>query len=244
MTFRFCHIANQQLSLMAAGGLLMMAVSPAAASESVALRPAQIPTSVTDVDEAPFSIRLGLGFADYQTSGSASSNGVSIPDASVAFGRHAVGSIEAGWRFAPNWSLSVLSGVPPTVSLKGEGAFAELGKLREVTYGSVMAGLQYHPFGRSWIDPYIGVGLDYTFIFGTSGGSMSELRVADNFGPILQAGAEFKLTDRFSFYADVRKIWLSFDAKGVAPTGAGPLPVSVEVHPNPLVATFGISYHF
>lgn len=192
----------------------------------------------------PFFVRLGYGYASYQTSGRASILGTPVANARVAFGGESLGLIEGGWRFAPSWSVSVLSGLPPTASLYGRGAFAGYGLLRRVSYGAVVAGVQYHPFVLGRLNPYVGVGLNYTFIRSTHGGSMSELRVADSFGPVLQAGVEMRLTERLSLYADVRKVWLSFDAKGTVPSPVGPLPVRVRVEPDPLTASFGLSYRF
>lgn len=192
----------------------------------------------------PFFVRLGYGYTSYQTSGRASILGMPVENARIAFGGESLGLIEAGWRFHPSWSVSVLSGLPPTASLYGRGAFADYALLRKVSYGTVVAGVQYHPFGPGRIDPYLGVGLDYTFIRRTYGGSMSELRVANSFGPVLQGGVELRLTERLSLYADVRKVWLSFDAKGTVPSPVGPLPVRVRVEPDPLTASFGLSYRF
>jgi outer membrane protein len=237
-------VGFRQFTLFLACGIWASASGPAVSQQLPPSGPGPGLADLPRMEEAPFFIRLGAGYAGYRTSGSATSGGARIDDARVAFGGHAVGTVEAGWRVSPNWSLSVLSGLPPTVSLKGHGAFEDFQELRKVTYGSVMAGVQFHPLGHGWIDPYIGGGVDYTFIFRTYGGSLSELRVADSFGPILQAGADIRLTERLSLYADVRKIWLSFDAKGVAPSPSGLFPVRVEVHPNPIVATIGISYHF
>ena len=192
----------------------------------------------------PFFVRLGYGYASYQTSGRASILGTPVENARIAFGGESLGLIEGGWRFDPAWSVSVLSGLPPTASLYGRGAFADYGLLRKVSYATIVAGVQYHPFGPGRLDPYVGVGLDYTFIRTTHGGSMSELRIADSFGPVLQVGAELRLTERLSFYADVRKAWISFDSKGAVPSPVGPLPVRVRVEPDPLNASFGITYRF
>lgn len=193
----------------------------------------------------PYFVRLGAGVVDYRTTGRATLRGAPIEDARVAFNTHAVAIAEAGWRVSPQWSLSLLAGFPPTVSLKGEHALEDLHTLRKVTYGSVMLGAQFHPFGQGgWIDPYVGGGLDYTFIFGTRSGSLRDLRIADSFGPVLQAGVDIRLTERLSLYVDVRKIWLSFDGKGLAPTTRGIQPVRVHVQPDPVLTTIGLSYRF
>ncbi|WP_309228731.1 OmpW family outer membrane protein [Roseomonas sp. KE2513] len=160
--------------------------------------------------------------------------------ARVALGDVSFAAAELGWRFAPDWSVSVLGGLPPTVALYGRGDFAGQGLLRKVTYGAVMAGVQYHPFTLGRFEPFLGAGLNYTAIFRTRAGALSELRVADNAGPYVQVGGQLHFTSSLSAFVDVRKTWLSFDSKGVA-AGA---PIRVSIDPDPVSATLGLSYRF
>lgn len=192
----------------------------------------------------PYFIRIGYGYASYRTTGRASILGTSVEDAKIAFGGETLGLIEGGWRVNPSWSVSILSGLPPTASLYGQGAFADYGLLRRVSYATVVGGLQYHPFGLGRFDPYVGIGLDYTYIRRTYGGSLSELRVSNGLGPVLQAGVEMRISDRISLYADIRKVWLSFESNGSIPSPIGQLPVRVHVDPDPITTSFGLSYRF
>lgn len=190
--------------------------------------------------EPPFFARLGYGVASYRTTGRAALAGQSLDGARVGLGDVSFAAAELGWRFAPDWSVSVLGGLPPTVALYGRGDFASQGLLRKVTYGAVMAGVQYHPLALGRFEPFVGAGLNYTVIFRTHGGSLSELHVADNAGPYVQIGGQFRFTRRFSAFLDFRKTWLSFDSKGMA---AG-VPVRVSIDPDPVSATLGLSYRF
>ena len=187
-----------------------------------------------------FFVRLGYGLASYRTTGRASVAGQPLDRARVALGDVSFAAAELGWRFAPDWSVSVLGGLPPTVALYGRGDFAGQGLLRKVTYGAVMAGVQYHPFTLGRFEPFLGAGLNYTAIFRTRGGSLSELRVADNAGPYVQVGGQFHLTSSLSAFMDFRKTWLSFDSKGVA----GGAPIRVSIDPDPVSATLGLSFRF
>ncbi|MFC7555919.1 OmpW family protein [Pseudoroseomonas wenyumeiae] len=191
-----------------------------------------------------FFLRLGYGLVQYETSGRASVFGTPVDNAKIAFGQHSSAIFEAGWRFAPSWSVSVLTGLPPTVGLEGRGAFEPFGRLSKVTYGSTMLGLQYHPLQFGRFDPYVGAGIDHTAILNTSGGSLPGLQVKDAFGPVLQAGFEFGLTENLAFYADLRKVWLKFRAKAMVPDPVAPYPVQVTVTPNPTVFSIGLTYRF
>lgn len=190
--------------------------------------------------DRPFFVRLGYGQAYYRTTGRASVAGQPVEGARVALDDVRFAALELGWRFAPDWSVAVLGGLPPTVALQGRGDFAPFGLLRKVRYGSVAAGVQYHPFRLGRFEPFIGAGLNYTVIFRTRGGSLSELNVADNAGPYLQVGGQFRLTPDLAAFVDVRKTWLSFDSKGVA----GGLPVRVGIDPDPVSVAIGLSYRF
>ena len=211
-------------TLLAAGA---MAPSPGHAQDEAA-------------SDRPLFLRLGYGMASYRTTGRASMAGQAVDGARVALGDVRFAAMEIGWRLSPDWSLSFVGGLPPTVALHGRGDFAPQGVLRKVSYGSVMLGAAYHPFTLGRFEPFVGGGLSYTFILRTRGGSMSDLDIADNYGPFLQVGGQYHVTDSLSAYVDARKTWLSFDAKGMA---AG-LPVRVGVDPDPVAVTLGLSYRF
>jgi len=191
-------------------------------------------------EERPFFIRFGYGQVYYRTTGHAVVAGQPVEGARVALDDVRFAALELGWRFAPDWSVSVLGGLPPTVALQGRGDFAAQGLLRKVTYGSMAAGIQYHPFLLGRFEPFVGGGLNYTVIFRTRGGSLSELNVSDNAGPYVQVGGQFRLTESLSTFVDVRKTWLSLDSKGVA----GGVPIRVSIDPDPVSVTLGLSYRF
>jgi outer membrane protein len=191
-------------------------------------------------EDKAFFVRAGYGIASYRTTGRASIAGHPVEAARVALSDVSFAALELGWRVTPEWSVSFVGGLPPTVALHGRGDFAPQAVLRKVTYGSVMLGAQYHPFSFGRFEPFVGGGLGYTFILRTRGGSMSELNIADNAGPFLQVGSQFHITDRLSAFVDARKNWLSFDAKGKV----GPSPVRVSVDPDPVSVTLGLSYRF
>lgn len=191
-------------------------------------------------DEQPFFARLGYGLASYRTTGRAAVAGQPLDRARVALGDVSFAALELGWRFAPDWSVSFSGGLPPTVALHGRGDFGDQGVLRKVTYGSMMLGVQYHPFTLGRFEPFLGAGVNYTAIFRTRGGSMSELHIADNAGPYVQLGGQIHLTSSLSAFVDARKTWLSFDARGVA----GGAPVKVSIDPDPVSVTLGLSYKF
>jgi outer membrane protein len=203
----------------------------------------QAPAVASDVREGLF-LRLGAGVASYTTSGKALVMGMPIDSARIALDTHASYVLEAGWRFNTAWSASVLTGFPPTVTLRGRDSLDGFGEISKVTYGSTMLGVQYHPFQLGRFDPYVGGGLNHTVILDTEGGSLPGLRVKDSFGPILQVGFDMRISGRLSFYADFRKTWLDFRSKAQVQDPAGAYPINVKISPDPALLSFGLSYHF
>ncbi|MCB1640105.1 MAG: OmpW family protein, partial [Xanthomonadales bacterium] len=70
----------------------------------------------------------------------------------------------------------------------------------------------FNPEGS--VSPYIGAGLNYTFIYDEeSKGPIagSRLRLDDSFGLAAHAGIDFKLNERWSLGADIRWIDLNTD---------------------------------
>lgn len=195
----------------------------------------------TQPKEDTFFVNLGYGIASYRTTGRADILGTPVPDAAVALESLGFVALELGVRLSPDWSVTVLGGLPPTVTLRGRGAFAPQGILRKVKYGTVMAGGRYHPLHLGRFEPYVGAGVSYTTIFKTHSGSMLALDVKDNVGPYLQAGARVRIADHVSAFADFRKTWQAFDTDGVV---AGGIPVHTRINPDPIGATVGMSYSF
>lgn len=94
---------------------------------------------------------------------------------------------------------------------------------------------QYHFQPNAKIRPYIGAGLNYTRFSDVSilGGAID--LDDDSFGPVLQAGVDWALTDKVSLNFDVKKIWISTDASGAA---------SGKVDIDPLVYGIGLGVKF
>jgi outer membrane protein len=94
---------------------------------------------------------------------------------------------------------------------------------------------QYHFMPDAPIRPYVGAGLNYTRFSDVDilGGAVGLDR--DSFGPVLQVGLDWAVTDRVLVNFDVKRAWISTDVSGAA-TG------SVDI--DPWVYGIGVGFRF
>ncbi len=99
--------------------------------------------------------------------------------------------------------------------------------------------LQYHFTPDRQFSPYIGAGVNYTVTYSEDKGANTTSLKADNsFGPALQAGADYWLSDHWGLNFDVKKIWMNVDAD--ISNGA----VTGDVDLDPWIVGAGVSYRF
>ncbi|HET6803935.1 MAG TPA: OmpW family outer membrane protein [Frateuria sp.] len=203
-----------------------------------------LPAVVSAAEAQRWFIRGGAAYADFHASAQAAIAGQQIPGGSATV-RHNIGvAFEGGYYIAPNWSVALTLGVPPTAKIYGEGSLASAGKLGEATYGPSVLALQYHfPTGSRW-QPYIGAGLNYTVILDTNDAAIRNLGVRNGSGSALQLGVEYRLNDRYALFVDAKKIWVAVRATGWAQGPGGLVPATARVTLNPVIYNVGVSFHF
>ncbi len=119
------------------------------------------------------------------------------------------------------------------------GLSSDLGNLGKVSVLPPTLTLQYHFNDAGRIRPYIGAGLNYTLFYHNSlavGGQGVDI-TNHSFGPALQAGVDFAVTDQWFVNLDVKKVWIKTDASlGGADLGT--------LHINPWIVGFGVGRRF
>lgn len=100
--------------------------------------------------------------------------------------------------------------------------------------------VQYHPLPRSRFSPYVGAGINYTFFYNedAAGGAVNSLKLEDGFGWALQLGVDYYVTDRISLNLDVKKLFLSTEAR----LNGGAIVAKVDL--DPWIVGFGVGYRF
>ena len=136
-----------------------------------------------------------------------------------------------------------------SVGVKGmPGPFAGLnGKLADITHLPPTLSAVYYPLdSSSAFQPYVGLGLNYTWFFDTELTSeakdkeFSGFDLDDSWGLAGQVGMDYMLTDNLLFNAHVRYI----DIETTGTTSFGGREVKVDVDVDPWVYMVALGYKF
>jgi outer membrane protein len=185
-------------------------------------------------------VRVGALGAFYNSSARIATGGSVIPGASA----HATDSktiiFDIGYDISDDVAVMFMGGIPPTANVMGRGTVASAGKLGKVRFGpAILTGVYRLPEWHGF-RPYVGAGVAHLFILKEYDGSVKGLKVRDDWGPVLQAGVEYRLTRKWELFADYKRVGLSVPAKGYL----GGEPVRARVTLNPDLFSAGIKFHF
>lgn len=202
--------------------------------------------SAASAQEKPerFFVRGGPAFSTFDATAKVELKGTIVPGADAFVKNNTGFAIEGGWFFLPDWSLSLTVGIPPTARIHGDGTLSSAGLLGSARYGPAALGIQYNVPTTGRFRPYIGVGYNYTLVYHVRGSAIRDLRVSDGNGPVVQAGAEYRVSRHMAVFADVKKIWVAVDAYGVSDAPGGPVPAHARLALDPLIINGGVSWHF
>lgn len=98
---------------------------------------------------------------------------------------------------------------------------------------------QYHFYAGDF-KPYLGAGVNYTIFYGVDEGDVADMNYENSFGFSFQAGLDYYLNDKWFINLDIKQLLLSTDVD--VDTGAGVLPVEVDI--NPLIVGLGVGMKF
>ncbi len=129
----------------------------------------------------------------------------------VEVGSNVRPTVTAEYFVRDNLGIEVLAALPfqHDVDIKG------LGKVGSVKHLPPVISLQYH-FGEGKVRPFIGGGINYTYIYGESTtGALagSKLRLDNSWGLAAHAGVDFKVGDKGAIRVDARWIDIDSDVK-------------------------------
>lgn len=144
-------------------------------------------------------------------------------------------SISATYMVNRNLGVELLAATPFRHDIAGSGAAIGSTKHLPPTLS-----LQWHFLPDATVQPYVGVGLNYTRFFGSEGrGPLAgaHLALTDSWGLAAQVGVDVKLNERWFVNASVR--YMDIDSK-VKLNGAQIGKANID----PWVTTVGIGYRF
>ena len=228
--------------------LLALAVTlQCAHAQGVSERDAVEPETVLDgqiisppLKQSRLFTRVGLLVAPYHSSATIATNGQLLSGGTAEASNNVSMTFDLGYEITNNISVSVTTGIPVKPHVTGEGAAAPLGILGKVRYGPMIVAGQYHFPKVGRVTPYVGGGAAYAIIFKNFDGSVKNLRVNNNWGSVLQGGAEYELNSKYTLFVDFKEVWLAVNAHGVLSDGTA---VKARVNLNPSLITVGIKFH-
>lgn len=184
-------------------------------------------------------VHVGPGALLFSPSAKVRTEGVTIPGATVAIRNEVTGMVELGYQLG-SFGVSLAVGGPPLATIRGADTLAPLGALGRIRYGMSVLAAQYHFGAIGRFHPYVGAGPVLLLVFSNQDLAVQNLKVRDNVGAALQAGADFDLDQRWSLFLDVKKAYLRTSAQAKL----GPVPLAAKIRLDPMAISGGISYHF
>lgn len=190
--------------------------------------------------EQDWFVHLGPGRLALVDKAEMRAAGTEIPGAAIDSEAQLTGIVEIGRFVTPAVAVSLTLGGPPVVEIDGAGSIEGLGRLADVRYGPSALTVQYHPVRNGRFQPYLGVGVTYMHIFDTDDRALTDVEVDDDIGPLVQAGAEYWIGERWGIFADVKKGWLRSRATG----SLGGAPIEADIKLDPFVLNAGVAFRF
>ncbi|HUH60190.1 MAG TPA: OmpW family outer membrane protein [Candidimonas sp.] len=141
-------------------------------------------------------------------------------------------SVSLTYMATRNVGVELLGAFPFKHDIKAQG----LGNIGSTKQLPPTLSLQWHFLPDAKIQPYVGVGVNYTTFFSTKS-SLGNLKLQDSWGLAAQLGVDVQLTDRWFMNADIRYIDIQSKVK-LNGQNIG------KVQIDPIVATVGIGYRF
>lgn len=189
-------------------------------------------------------IQPGALFVNFIEDSKVNAAGMEIDGASVELSNEVTASMQFGYNFSEKFSISSLIALPPTTTITGKGAIAGL-TIGEVTFIPIILSGNYHFKILKNIEPYIGVGLNYTVISKEKDNNLLDLEAENMFGFVLRGGVNYMFSKNWGLNASATMNFIKTDITGsVAPgiPGLGGAPVNAEVNVNPLGLQIGLVY--
>lgn len=186
---------------------------------------------LSQVQAQDWFVRAGVTVVDPKSDNGALAGGALETDV----GTDTQLGLTVGHFFTPNIAVELLASTKFTHTVRLNGA-----KAAEVDHLPPTLSVQYHFMPEARIVPFVGVGVNYTWLHDEQGfGPLqgARVRVDNSWGIAAQGDARFTLTDNLELVGDVR--WIDIDGDvSVNATKVGRVDI------DPLVYSLMIGYRF
>lgn len=196
----------------------------------------------------PWSFRTGLAAVNFAAQSRVDLGGAVVPGGEVQFQNNTALAMEIGYAVSDRWVTRFAFGTPPTTTMSVGGSLKSAvppltGTLGRVKYAPAVLSLTYRVGDFEGFCPYIGAGINYTWVVSAHDADVAGLKVESAWGSALQAGFDVPLNSRWSLFFDVRKIFIKTSATGSVPAMGGP-SAKAYVTLDPLITQIGVGYRF
>ncbi|UXY53697.1 OmpW/AlkL family protein [Pseudomonas tohonis] len=150
-----------------------------------------------------------------------------------------------------HFGLELLAATPfeHEVKIKGTALDAANGSLGSLKHLPPTLSVVYYPLeSQSAFQPYLGAGINYTWIYdehvgsGATAAGFDNFRVKNSWGLAWQVGADYMLTDNIMLNAQVR--YIDIDTRAYVDNTALGVRAKVDVDVDPWVYMVGLGYKF
>ena len=206
-----------------------------ASLSALALAATAAPAFAQAVDQPDTFVRLGVAHIDLADKGPVFVNGTRDPSADYKTDKDWVGSIEIGHFVLPSVAVRLAGTTPAETFNLPAGSLAGTPNLFNDTSSNFTLTATWHPLRGQRFSPYVGGGIGLNHIWDTEEKLATGVKISDSHGPVIQAGVEVDINDRFGIYADAKKAFWSAEASGFL----GPLFIEAEAELDPVILSFG-----
>ncbi|WP_248915649.1 OmpW/AlkL family protein [Pseudomonas moorei] len=157
------------------------------------------------------------------------------------------------YMFTSNWGIELLAATPfeHDVKLKGTSLGAANGKLGSLKHLPPTLSVVYYPLdAKSAFQPYVGAGINYTWIYDehlsseAQANGFSNFKADNSWGMAFQVGADYMITDNIMLNAQMRYIDIDTRATVENDAVAPGTRARVNVDVDPFVYMVGLGYKF
>ena len=175
--------------------------------------------------------------------------GLGLPVTTLQVDDNAQLGLTITYMYSPNWGIEVLAATPFSHEISANALGVKAGETKHLP---PTVSLQYYLAGAgSDVQPYFGIGLNYTTFFseeidsqlngalaGLGATGNASLSLDDSFGLALEAGIDFKLNDNWVFNGALWYANIETSADITVP-GLGKMATDVTIDPLVLMLSFG-----
>ena len=192
---------------------------------------------------SPWRVYVGAAQVHFVPDAVVTAGGQVVPGGQAAASGNRALAFGVVYAFTPELSAELALGLPPTTTLSGAGTLASAGTLGRVTYGPAVLSLRHALPALGPLQPYVGLGVNYTLVLRSEDAFVQQLDVRSAWGGVAQLGATLPLGGPWSLSLDAKKVWAKTVATGTLPALGG-VATRSEVRLDPLISTLSLSYRY